>query len=189
MCTITTQKILTSECLFLYKHMNRQFNKKVVLNEEMIFHVLSKLKKDIIACGMFILCILFASCHQQTYNELDCLGTWEMLEDSNKTFVLKKNGSVEFHNLSFMDIAGMEWESTNVAENILDVGRWKIETEKVYRIEVRQSIVLWVKRDSMNIYGFDGKLTQEGTELQLWFSVGDPDDYEWKRFRLVKPDN
>lgn len=146
-----------------------------------------KIRKNIIIYGLCVLCAFFGSCNRKLFNESDCLGKWEMLKDNRKSFILKKDGSVEFHNLRFRDMGFMEWES-DATEHIPDRGSWEIETKDVYQINVRQSIIFWVKRDAKEIYGLGWELRKEGTGLELWFSVGDPDDYEWKRFRLVRPD-
>ena len=101
------------------------------------------------------------SCDQgKIKNSNQCLGEWKLLDDDShkKSFILKENGKVEFNNLSIKDIAGSE------EEQIPKAGTWKLVLE----------------------YGQGGKLVKK-KELEVWFTVGDPDDFKWKRFRLVNP--
>ena len=78
-------------------------------------------------------------------------------------------------NLSIKDIAGSE------EEQIPKAGTWKLVLD-----ESKGSFLeIWFSRDGGE-YGQGGKLVKE-KELEVWFTVGDPDDFKWKRFRLVNP--
>ena len=106
------------------------------------------------------------SCDQgKIKNSNQCLGEWKLLDDNShkKSFILKENGKVEFNNLS------------------IKAGTWKLVLD-----ESKGSFLeIWFSRDGGE-YGQGGKLVKE-KELEVWFTVGDPDDFKWKRFRLVNP--
>ena len=71
------------------------------------------------------------------------------------------------------------------------LGEWKLlddnsHTWKLVLDESKGSFLeIWFSRDGGE-YGQGGKLVKE-KELEVWFTVGDPDDFKWKRFRLVNP--
>ena len=135
------------------------------------------INKTIYIYFLFFL-IFLTSCDQgKIKNSNQCLGEWKLLDDDShkKSFILKENGKVEFNNLSIKDIAGREEQQFPKA------GTWKLvlDESKCSFLEI------WFSRDGGE-YGQGGKLVKK-KELEVWFTVGDPDDFKWKRFRLVNP--
>jgi len=102
-----------------------------------------------------------------------CLGSWEMLDDptNTKRIILKPDGIAEFVKLRVRDFGRNEKEALTAK------GTWKLMPNN-------SVIELWYPFKGGD-YGDAGSLRRENGGLELWFSVGDPDDFVWKRFRLM----
>lgn len=132
----------------------------------------------IVFIPLVVFLFLVASCDQgKVKNPDQCFGEWKMLDDPSheKSFILKENGKAEFNNLLIADIAG------NEEGKIPETGTWKLVSDG----SKESFLEIWFAWKGGE-YGQGGKLTLK-KELEVWFTVGDPDDLEWKRFRLVKP--
>ncbi len=104
-----------------------------------------------------------------------CLGEWQMLGNGNeqKSIILKKDGAAEFNNISIEDIASEgDWM-------LPKTGTWKI-------VSAGRGIEIWFEPKGGD-YGQGGDLYKTSEGLEWWFVVGDPDSYEFKKFRLMKP--
>lgn len=144
--------------------------------------------------------LFFTSCYKVKYSD-QCLGKWEMLDDDShkKSFILKKDGKVEFHNLSWEDF-GLDEE-----EQFPKDGTWMLfipddvfksssldflfrpDGEKVYRqggtLVKKKGLEVWFT--IADFFDVLPSINSCGDKLEVWITVGDPDDFNWKRFRLV----
>lgn len=130
------------------------------------------------------LCSLFScflgACDTSAHKAKDaseCLGEWKMLGscNENKSIILKNAGVIEFKNISIEDIACEgNWM-------LPKTGTWKI-------VSGGKGIEIWFKPKGGD-YGQGGELYKTSEGLEWWFVVGDPDSYEFKKFRLSKPEN
>jgi hypothetical protein len=111
----------------------------------------------------------------------ECVGEWRMLDDPSaaKRLILKPDGEVRFVGISIEDLRGDDLKG-----NLSESGTWKLSPNG-------NNIELWFRYHHYHFNGVKGSesglLKRKGDGIELWFSVGDPDAYEWKRFRLVKP--
>lgn len=104
-----------------------------------------------------------------------CFGEWRMLDDlSNaKRIILKPDGQAEFIAIKIGDFGRDE------AGELPAFGTWKLSPGG-------DQIEFWFALNGGD-YGESGVLKEKKGGLELWFSVGDPDDFAWKRFRHVTP--
>lgn len=120
--------------------------------------------------------ISLCSCAKEKVESDDqLLGEWQMLDAPSKAkrIVLKLDGKAEFIGVNIEDFGREEKGSLPAS------GTWKLSPNG-------DEVEFWFAFGGGD-YGEVGKLVQKKEGLELRFAVGDPDDFAWKRFRLVKP--
>ena len=108
-------------------------------------------------------------------SEEQLLGEWLLLDDPAKVkrISLETEGNAGFIRIQAEDF-GIE------SKGILPSnGNWKFSPERKL---VRFRFIL-----NGTTYDHSGKLVREKDGLEIRFGVGDPDDFAWKWYRLVKP--
>jgi len=129
--------------------------------------------------SMFIMVLIsFVALYSCTKNQIEfedyLFGEWQMLDDPSKgkQICLNVGGNAQFINLQSEDM-GIENKGILPAK-----GHWILSPNgKILRFEFVMHGVT---------YDHSGRLVRKKNSFELWFSVGDPDDFIWKRFRLKK---
>jgi hypothetical protein len=119
--------------------------------------------------------ISLCSCEKEKVKSDDqLLGEWQMLDApaNEKRIHLEAEGNAQFTRIQAEDL-GIE------SKGLLPPnGSWRFSAERKL---LRLRFIL-----NGTTYDHSGKLLQKKEGLEIRFAVGDPDDFAWKRFRLVK---
>ena len=119
--------------------------------------------------------ISLCSCaKEKVKSDNQLIGEWRMLDDASKAkrIVLKPDGKAQFTGLNIEDFGRGE------KGGLPAFGTWKLSPNGA-------EVEFWFAFGGGD-YGEIGKLKQKEGEIEIWFSIGDPDDFLWRRFRLVK---
>jgi hypothetical protein len=102
-------------------------------------------------------------------------GEWQMLDDPSKAkrIILEPNGEAKFIEVDIQDLGREEKGS------LPELGKWKLNANGD---QIEFSFAF-----GGGDYGELAQVVSKKEGLELRFAVGDPDDFAWKRFRLVKP--
>jgi hypothetical protein len=120
--------------------------------------------------------ILISSCARSEVIRIEqCLGEWKMVDalTEGKRIILHPNGRAEFFIIDIEDFGREEKGRLPL------VGDW--------RIKPKTNTLAFAFSFGGGNYNEEAKLKRSKDKLELWFNVGDPDEYLWKKFRLVKP--
>ena len=148
----------------------------------------------ILSAMVLITSALLCSCSRDEVQSDNLLvGDWLFLDDpsAEKRIRLDADGSVQFINLIAGDVGMLSQEGILVGSGwmkYLPDKRMLPENGKGWSLLPKKNLFGWdYVRFPFKLEGGDyecwGRLVHEKGGLELWFSVGDPDDYEWKRFR------
>jgi hypothetical protein len=120
--------------------------------------------------------VSLCSCsNEKVESDKQLLGEWRMLDDpsGSKRFVLESGGKANFIGISIEDLG------RNERGRLPATGTWKLSPNG-------DAVEFWFAFGGGD-YGEIGKLKRKNGEIEVWFSVGDPDSFDWKRFQLSKP--
>ena len=147
---------------------DRDANLIIRLPNEMIIRVM-------FAMALVSIISLCSCAKEKVESEEQLLGEWLLLDDPAKAkrIRLEAEGTVGFIQIQTEDL-GIESKGT-----LPPSGNWKFSPEGNL---VRFKFIL-----NGTTYDHSGKIVRKKEGLEIRFGVGDPDDFAWKRFRLVKP--
>jgi hypothetical protein len=120
--------------------------------------------------------IFLCSCtKERVKSDNQLFGEWIMLDSPSKgkKIILEPDGKADFVGVNIEDFGREEKGSLPVS------GTWKL-------LPNGDEIEFWFAFSGGD-YGEVGKLIRKNEDLEIRFGVGDPDDFAWKRFRLMKP--
>lgn len=120
---------------------------------------------------------LTCSCTGERFSEDDLVGDWVALEDASgaKRIRLLPAHTALFVNVSGYDVAAEEdIKMTN--------GTWKLPSKDDI-VSMDDNTLILHDIVGSAVWVHTGCIRREGDGLEIWFQVGDPDDYNWKRFR------
>ncbi len=135
---------------------------------------LSKLHGLIIVLSLLFLC----SCNKVITKE-DCYGEWIPLQDESaeKCIVLSQDGTMKCNNLEWKDVAS-DREGTMPPS-----GKWTIGSENTMIMSVVNNHAKTIHFDfNDRLAGYGGYVIEQDGRIEMWFTVGDPDLYEFKKF-------
>ena len=146
--------------------------------------------------GVCALICLLCSCTRRDAASLESLlpGEYLLLEDSaparsarrfrksslddEKRITLLADGAVSCYNVCGNDI-GLDFREllpTNIA--------WRLELdEKLFSSDAFLRVRIPIGSDGEGMCDYSAKIVHVNGCLELWFQIGDPDDWVWKRFR------
>lgn len=120
--------------------------------------------------------ISLCSCtKEKVKSDHQLFGEWIMLDSSSKEkkIILEPDGKVDFVGVNIEDFGREEKGSLPLS------GTWKL-------LPKGDEIEFWFAFSGGD-YSEVGKLIRKNENLEIRFCVGDPDDFAWKRFRLMIP--
>ncbi|MCX8497331.1 MAG: hypothetical protein ORN51_14210 [Akkermansiaceae bacterium] len=128
----------------------------------------------IFAAALVSIISLCSCAKEKVKSDFQLFGEWRLLGDASKAkqIVLKPDGKAKFIGVNIEDFGRGE------KGELPELGTWKLSPNGA-------EVEFWFAFGGGD-YGEIGKLKQKEGEIEIWFSIGDPDDYAWKRFRLVK---
>ena len=95
-----------------------------------------------------------------------------------KSIQLKADGIVSFANICCRDVA-LDSEFHKSSDMLPVNGTWSLKPDRVLRLNYVIDGV---------IYDHSARIVSSAGRLEIWFNVGDPDDWVWKRFRKQADD-
>lgn len=111
-------------------------------------------------------------------------------EDADTTerfFVIKLGGDVEFHSLRWEDVKEKS-DSDAKTSPMPPAGEWWVEPEDATLMDWRKGKHIRVYQDASKRYEgflFGGYMVREQNEIQFWIPVGDPDLFLFIKYQKV----